>query len=111
MDRLVCHVTVDSANYIVPSNDCPCYSNVSVQERTEQQLQVFPSPTAGQFQLQGAPASAPYLLRALDGRVIGSGTCSGDGSAIIDLSFLPGALYLLEVGNGERVRRIKVLKQ
>ena len=111
LSQLVCHVPEDSANYIVPSNNCPCYSNVSVQERTEQQLQVFPSPTAGQFQLQGAPASAPYLLRALDGRVIGSGTCSGDGSAIIDLSFLPGALYLLEVGNGERVRRIKVLKQ
>ncbi|MCB0767976.1 MAG: T9SS type A sorting domain-containing protein [Flavobacteriales bacterium] len=111
MDRLVCHVPVDSANYIVPSDDCPCYSNVSVPEWTEQAIHVFPSPTTGQFHMQGAPASAPFLLRALDGRVVGSGTCSGDGSATIDLSFLPGALYLLEVGDGERVRRVKVLKQ
>lgn len=111
MGQLVCHIVEDSADYIVTDFACPCYSNVGIQDKTANRLRIHPIPTVGLCHLEGGPPGGPFLIRALDGRIVAAGHCSGDGSATIDLSQQPGAIYVLEIRYGGGAQRAKILKQ
>lgn len=111
LGRLVCHVPEDSANYIVTSFDCACYSNVGVHDQPVTRLRIRPSPTVDLCYLEGAKPEALYFVRSLDGRLMKAGSCSNNGSATINLSHLPGGMYLIEVRDGNLDQRVKILKQ
>lgn len=71
---------------------------------------VGPSPTDGYCWLRNAPPGAPYRLSHTDGRVLVSGSCSGDGTALIDLGDRPPGTYILEV-MGDARRALRIVRQ
>jgi hypothetical protein len=74
-------------------------------------MRIFPSPAFDQCQLTNAPPNAAFVIRGMDGRVVLTGRCSGNGQAVIDVSGMPAAMYVVEVNNGAQRVREKLLKQ
>lgn len=111
LGQQVCHTVDGSANYIVNSFDCACGSNVSIPGHVPISIHVSPSPTTGICRLDGAPPNAPFVIHSMDGRVVLSGRCTSNGSAAIDISGLPAAIYLLNVIEATGSLRGKIVKE
>ena len=111
MGRQVCHTLNGIPNYIVSSLDCACGSNVSVPSHAIRDLHVSPSPSSNTSQLNGAVPHAPFRIRALDGRIVHAGVCSENGTATLDMSSLPAAIYLVEVIDTVGTRMVKIVKE
>lgn len=109
--QLVCHNLMDAPTYVVNSASCPCGTDVGISTNTISGLRIGPSPTSDVCVLTEAPPNAAYCVRAIDGQRYFSGLCSGNGTAMIDLSNLPAAIYLLEVQCAEGPQSIRVVKE
>ena len=109
--RLVCHALESTPNYSVASLNCPCGSSVSVAERIQSSLRIGPTLTSDECHLAGAPANARYRLLSLDGRMVTSGVCSGNGSTTVNLTNLPASVYLLEVEDRKQWTTWRVIKE
>lgn len=111
LGQLVCHADADSVNYEVYSYDCPCGSFSGVPAQSANRLRIGPSPTEDFCHLQDAPPNAPFLIRSMDGRIVGSGNCSNSGSSTIDMTGFPAAIYLLEIFGTKGPIIVKIIKQ
>jgi hypothetical protein len=109
--RLVCH-TVDGmvvfSGYYV---NCECEFTVGVKPASPTQLSIHPSPTTELCHLTGAPANTGFVIRSTDGRTAHAGVSSFDGTALIDMSHLPKALYFLEILDKRMPAVVKIVKQ
>jgi hypothetical protein len=75
-------------------------------------LQVYPNPTNTLLHISAEENIRGYRLFTLDGREIISNALYPQNFAEIDMSRLPGGIYLLEIrGADNRVSRMKVVKQ
>jgi len=108
---LVCH-SKDGVQDFYPgvSPDCPCESFDGVEQQHNSKLLISPSPTDGSSRLEGASAYSRFVIRSMDGRIVGSGICSNSGSATIDLTDLPSAMHVIEVQGASSTSRIRVIK-
>jgi len=109
---LVCH-SIDGVQDFYPgvSPDCPCDSFDGVEQQQSSKLVFSPSPTDGYSRLDGASAYSRFVIGSMDGRIVVSGLCSSSGSATIDLSNLPSAMYVIEVQGASGTSRIRVIKE
>ena len=66
-------------------------------------VQIFPNPTNGNLNIVSSTAHEPLDVRIVDlnGKVVYSERLSAGGSASLDLSALPVALYIIEIQNTE----------
>lgn len=111
MRTLVCHTRNDSTIYSGFTLDCPCSPTVGLSPARVSGFRVGPSPTNDLCYITAAPANASYRVSTLDGRVIGSGSCTHDGSTVLDLSGLPAAIYLVEVAKDDQRLYSRIIKQ
>ncbi|MEZ4806279.1 MAG: T9SS type A sorting domain-containing protein [Flavobacteriales bacterium] len=111
MEQLVCHTLDATPVYIVPSLDCDCGLNLHVPANGSSNVRIGPSPTKDMCRVSDATPNSPYILRSIYGRVMRSGTCSSGGSATIDMTELPTALYLLELVDKDGSLNFKILKE
>ena len=113
LGHMVCHVVDGSEIHVVESTpSCPCGFNVgTASSSVPSPLRIGPSPTEGPCRLRGAWPNAPFLVYTNDGRVVLSGTCTGDGGALIDLSDLPGGTYIVEVIMPDAPHHVKIIRQ
>ena len=112
LDGLVCHSKDGIQDFLITVGpDCFCESFTGVGQQQSLMLAISPSPTNGYSRLEGASAYSRFVIRSMDGRIVGSGLCSSSGSATIDLSDLPSAMYVIEVQGASSTSRIRVIKE
>ena len=111
--QLVCHNIHGSQDYetTYADNYCLCGSNVDVPSLKMASVRISPSPTTTLCQLEGAPPNAPFMIRSMDGQLVGSGACSSTGSATIDMAALPSAMYMVLVAGPAGSLIAKIMKE
>lgn len=108
---IACHTVDGVPNYSASSDDCTCDSNVGSSEAQGSPMRIGPIPTTGPCHLQGAPRNAPFSIRTMDGRLVGSGVCMADGSADLDLADLPSGIYLVALESAQGSMTLKVVRE
>ncbi len=110
LSRLVCHTLAGAENYGIPSTDCPC-GFAGIPTHKARDVQIGPSPTADLCYLTGGQPNALFRIQSIEGRIVCKGQCSESGSATIDMTNLPGGLYVIEVLGPFGPHSLKVIKE
>jgi hypothetical protein len=109
--QLVCQTIDNSETYAVASGLCACGSNVGTVDLVSSPLLLSPVPTSDRCLLRGAKPNAPFRLYSPYGRVVYTGNCRADGSAILDLVDLPTGMYVVVVTGPLGPQSITVMKE
>ncbi len=71
-------------------------------------VQVWPNPSNGQFQVKTSLLNGQWLLRDVSGRTVLSGSTRGSENFIVDGNRMQAGLYLLEIFNAQKRETVKV---
>ncbi|UXP31886.1 T9SS type A sorting domain-containing protein [Reichenbachiella agarivorans] len=71
-------------------------------------MQIYPNPTSGQLTINGLADNSPVFVMDLSGKMLSKGKLAGNK---LDISGLQSGIYLLQTGQGDQVKRIKVIKE
>lgn len=94
----------DSLQYNFVGYSCDStFVITSTSEVTQGAINIFPNPSSGLINIEGAPPSAPYELYAVDGRLVQSGVFGGN-----QLFIERPGIYWLKVSTGKHWKIVKV---
>lgn len=90
---------------------CSCGTMLDIAPSLQRPLFVGPSPTTDQCRVSNAAPYTLVRLLTMDGRVLQTGICSGDGSMYVDMTGRPAALYMIEVLASDQRMVAKIIKE
>ena len=85
-----------------------CFNSVGIEERSSQNITVYPVPTSNYIRINNLTQRSNYQLFSLNGKLMKEGDLSGSGEQI-DLSGFKNGVYIFHLQNTDGLQQIKVI--
>lgn len=90
---------------------------LGLHENEEESVQVYPNPSNGNYTLQFNSTGSKmvrYSIYSITGQKLKESrfpVSAGRNKVALNISYLPNAMYMLELNDGEQIRKVKLIKQ